>query len=935
MVTLRHIGISPILASKLAMAELVISVLAEAVVSQAVERIAEILIHEAVSLKSVKGDVERLLTELRRTQCFLKDADRKQEQDERVRNWIKEVKEVANDVEDVIEIFITRVSSSYIKVFHLRRLKKEINSVQEKIDNILKSTQAYRIEFSSGEGTSSVARLQRELRRSHPDDEDEDVIGVEDSVKALKVQLMKAQDQRCVVSIVGMGGLGKTTLAKIVYNHSDVKQHFDCCAWVYISQQYVWEDILYQILVQLEMDMTQRDKLRALKHHELTEKLKDKLKDRRYLVVLDDIWEIKAWDGIKNAFPKGKCGSKVLFTTRNKEVAMRADPGSSLIEPSCLTSEESWKLLQRKAFCKDGFDEHNLPPRLWELGNDMVRKCGGLPLAIVTLGGLLRTRNSVLEWEEVQKDLNAYLNKIHSGQSYEGVNGILALSYNDLPYYLKPCFLYLGSFPEDKEIPKRKLIQQWIAEGLIVQTTRQSRNQEKEKLEEIAEQYLGELTDRCMIQVGRRNESRNGVKAYRIHDLMRDLCLSRARDENFLDLVQDHQMDTISSRRIVIHGGRMDLGRYQVKTHLRSLLYSNEALYSCDFRSESFLLLRVLEICINSSLEARKLKSIGTLIHLRYLGLFVKIGMHLPNSIGKLRNLHTLHIRGLIGTCILPKGISRCTRLTHLLIPELGLKKNKYQIHSFSVWDDLTSPSFFRRTFRLPTSRSEIRYSSLVKLTNLQRLKLNIRNGQEAKAILESPIIRSGHLGSLDLIAYGIDNAFQSLQALSHCDGLCRLQLNGVIKDPAIGSCNHCLQPLPASLSKLTLKYSQMKTDPMSVLEKLPNLRHLRLLRDAYKGSKMVCSAHGFPKLETIELDSLDSVEEWRIEKDALPSLKRLTLRSLPLRVIPEGFQFVTTLAQLDISRMNNDLKARVRVNEDGVEGEDFYKVRHIPSILF
>lgn len=268
---------------------------------------------------------------------------------------------------------------------------------------------------------------------------------------------MKVENKLSIVSVVGIGGLGKTTLIKKVYKN--VKQHFDCCAWVFVSQQYVPRDILKEILDQLIENETEQEKLLDLKEHELVKRLKDELKEKRYLVVLDDIWEIKAWDSIKMAFPEENRGSKVLFTTRKKEVALYADQLSSPVEPPFLAFEESWKLLKRKAFQRDTSGKHNnLPPEFEKLGKDTVQKCGGLALAIVVLEGLLNTRNSIHEWEELNKNMNAYLNKVESHHEYEGVQEILILSYHDLPYYLKPCFLYLSCFLEDREILQKTLI---------------------------------------------------------------------------------------------------------------------------------------------------------------------------------------------------------------------------------------------------------------------------------------------------------------------------------------------------------------------------------------------------------------------------------------------------------------------------------------------
>ncbi|GMN72857.1 hypothetical protein TIFTF001_052080, partial [Ficus carica] len=456
------------------MAEVLVATkLAEAVLSQVVERIAELLIHEAASLRGVGNDVENLQSELKWMKSFLKDADRKQEHDERVRLWITEVRDVASEIEDSIETYIFKVRSSYIKLFHLRKLRTKLSTIKDKLRSISERTQRYQIQFSNGDqGTNSL----RNLRRSYPDDEEDDIIMLKDTMADLKAQLMALENRLCVVSVVGMGGLGKTTLAKKVYNDADVKKHFDCCAWVFLSQQYVIKEVLTEILMQVgfQSDMnrrnferqkytkefleewkSKREFLHGLDDHQLIRLMKNELEEKRYLIVLDDIWHIDAWNRVQNAFPIGKLGSKVMFTTRIETIASSADPLSHPISPPFLTPSESWELLKRKAIPRETLGEHGVPFELEELGKTMAEKCGGLPLPIIVLGGFLRTKiNSVDEWVKVLKDVKSrMINQLQSTQQYR-VGDILELSFQDLPYYLKPCFLYLGRFPEDSEIAK-------------------------------------------------------------------------------------------------------------------------------------------------------------------------------------------------------------------------------------------------------------------------------------------------------------------------------------------------------------------------------------------------------------------------------------------------------------------------------------------------
>ncbi|PON41077.1 NB-ARC domain, LRR domain containing protein [Parasponia andersonii] len=903
------------------MAETVLSMLTEAIVSAAIHRISDLLINEATPLTSVRGDVEYLRNELRRMQGFLKRACSKHEHDDQVRIWLGEIREVASDIEDVVETYVVKFDSSYVKALHLRSLRKPIGDIKIRIQGIFESKEMYEIQLGSseiGEATTSAAEQERISRKSYPvcDDEEEnhDLISLDQTVTILKTKLTGERDDRLrVVPIVGMGGLGKTALAKKVYNDNDVKHHFDRCAWVFISQKYVLREVLSEILIQvgfsqsrhirndsedlLEERKRKREILNTLDEGDLIVSIKDELKEKLYLVVLDDIWRIDDWDSLRRAFPRGVRGSKIVFTTRSKQVASYANPHDCAIEPPLLTPEGSWELLQRKAMPRDIFGNYH-SSQFEHMGKEMVNKCGGLPFAIVVLGGLLRTKRSYDEWQKVVRDVNSYLNK-HNHR----VEDMLALSYHDLPYYLKPCFLYLGNFPDDSEIPKKELIQLWIAEGFITEPT--SRRQ---TMEEIAEDYLEELIDRCMIQIVKRDYTGVGVKTCRLHHLMRDFCVSKARADNFFEVIQPQEENITAassssstyqtrSRRIAVHPG-YSLDRRQMHPHLRSLIYFDVSPPSISdiIRGRNSKLLRVLELRFSRGTRKCKVPSeIGDLIHLRYLGLRNVGRVKLPCSIGNLRSLGTINLRD-NDEVVLPAEILRLARLKHLLLPF-----NTDFPHSFR-W-----PTYILSTPTQIQTLKYIRFGPLllrnkitqVELRNLQNLGVQFTSHEDVRFfLLSTPNFRFSMLQSLHMSLLSA-SVFPNLQPLSECVILSKLFLDGKISD------GHNLEFLPPSLTKLTLRDSDLSTDPMPILENLPSLRFIRL-HNSYNGSEMVCGAQGFPRLETLQLFSLRNVTKWRVELGtAMPNLKRLCIKNMPeLRIIPEELRYITTLKELMICDM-------------------------------
>lgn len=920
--------------------------LAEAVLSQVVKRIAELLIHEAVSLRGVGNDVENLQTELKLMKSFLKDADRKQEQDERVRIWITEVRDVASEIEDSIETYIFKVRSSYIKLFHLQKLRTKLSTIKDKLRSISEMKQRYQIQLSSGDqGTNSL----RNLRRCYPDDEEDDILMLNDTMAALKAQLMELQNRRCVVSVVGMGGLGKTTLAKKVYNDVDVKKHFDCCAWVYLSQQYVIKEVLTEILMQvgfqsdhpnrrnferqkytkefLQERKSKREFLNGLDNRELICLMKSELEVKRYLIVLDDIWHSDAWFSVQNAFPTGKPGSKVMFTTRMETIASSADPLSRPISPPFLTPSDSWELLKRKAIPRETLGEHGVPFELEELGKTMAEKCGGLPLAIIVLGGFLRTKiNWEDEWVKVLKDVTSrMINKLQWTQQYR-VEDILELSFQDLPYYLKPCFLYLGRFPEDSEIAKGKLIRLWIAEGFIPTVGKEEDG--GRLIEDIAEQYLGELIDRCMVQVSKKDNTGKGVKTFRLHDLMRDFCISKSKEELFLEIVQSSEANQIAtvarSRRIAINMNQ-DLDGHtpwagQVHSNLRSLFCSVPIL---SLKKENFLLLRVLELDFQRRDGACKLPSgIGNLIYLRHLKVCGVRRLRLPKSIGNLLLLQTLYLRPKLMEVMLPSTMSRLRHLRHLLLP-LFYSRRGWAMGALFAND--SSKNFV--TLKGIKARHLIRDNEVLPLSNIRDLKItDFRSDKDVTLVLNSLSFHS-QLGSLQSLGmhFGGYGEFPNLELLSHCHVLSKLSLGGQLSQENLGF-------LPKSLTKFNVSWCSCDQDKIAVLEKLPNLRTLQWYsyHDDDVGYKLVFSDGGFPKLEFLRLDSLYSFVEWEVEEGAMPHLKRLDIDYIPkLRMIPEGLKHVTTLRELNVSRMPKKFEERLRASE----GEDFYKVSHIPSV--
>ena len=356
--------------------------MAEAVVSFAVERLGDLLIEEASFLHGVTDKVAEIQVELMRMKCFLKDADARQGEGETIRNWVAEIRENAFDAEDTIDTFILKVAlrrrrgrgfqnilKRYACIFSeliaLHKVGTEIDAIKTRISSLTTGLQTYNIKsIREGEGSSGInarneSTKQRLLRRTYSHVVDEETVGVEGNVKILVEQLlvMESSENRCssssIVSIWGMGGLGKTTLAKKVYHNGRVRRHFECFAWCSVSQQFNFRAVVQKLLVEFisPNSKEERENIEKMSDDEVVKRVYQIQEEKKCLVILDDVWSTEAWETLRPAFPLHKASnSKIVITTRNKAVASHADPRAFVYQPKCLTDDESWELLQKKVF---------------------------------------------------------------------------------------------------------------------------------------------------------------------------------------------------------------------------------------------------------------------------------------------------------------------------------------------------------------------------------------------------------------------------------------------------------------------------------------------------------------------------------------------------------------------------------------------------------
>ncbi|CAL5008433.1 unnamed protein product [Urochloa decumbens] len=351
------------------------------------------------------------------------------------------------------------------------------------------------------------------------------------------IQLVTGGEQELkVASIVGFGGLGKTTLANHVY--CKLEGQFHCRAFVSVSQKPDMAKLLGKILSQIGCNLQTCDL------DDILYKIKEYLQDKRYFIVIDDIWDSSAWKYIRLAFPDNNCGSIILTTTRDHYVALTCCSDEKYVYKMQPLSEEDSRML---FFRRVSRSRQDCTDEFGELSAEIPKKYGGLPLAIISIASLLAGQPKK-EWESVHKSLGSMF---QGNPRLEDMKRILDLSYKTLPPPLKTCLLYFGMYAEDHIILKEDLVMQWIAEGFVSKSPRL-------EAEDVAGNYFNELVNMSMIQPVKIDRVNDEVVTCKVHDIMLDLIREKSAEENFNDVVDDPQASAglhKRIRRVSIHYG--------------------------------------------------------------------------------------------------------------------------------------------------------------------------------------------------------------------------------------------------------------------------------------------------------------------------------------------------------------------------------------------
>uniref|UniRef100_A0ACD5TAV8 Uncharacterized protein n=1 Tax=Avena sativa TaxID=4498 RepID=A0ACD5TAV8_AVESA len=803
-------------------------------------KLATLMGEEFAKLKNLRKEVKLMRDELSSMKDALERLADVDDLDPQTKRWRNTLRELSYDIEDIIDDFMQKIganhrNSSFVRKT-IRRVKtsifrhqiasqiEEIKKLVHETSNRHKRYDLKKVILPSSNDVSIDPRVKTLYENTA------NLVGVEGPVNDLVNRLEDKENQLKVVSIVGFGGLGKTTLANVVYNK--IKVEFDRCAFVPVSQKPDIPKLLRSLLHQLGSGPSSHD----FELNVLLDKLRERLKNKRYLIIIDDIWDVDAWGVIKCAFPENDLCSRVIATTRIQNVAKTccSKPCDYVLSMKPLRDEESRQLFFGRIFDS----EEACPQQFKDISVEILKKCDGLPLAIISISGLLATDSSNLdEWEYVRNSLGF----MHGTKlTLEGMRQILNLSYKDLPCQLKTCFLYLGMYPEDYAIERSELERQWIAEGFVSKEHGQD-------VEKIARSYFNELVNRSLIQPAK-FDSKGSATECKVHDMMLDLILLKSAEENFLTIVDGPQ--AVTELDYKVHRLSLRLNDASNASMLPSNISISQVRSVMIFRDSwnvpSLSKLKFVRVLFVDSHTTVKLTGLAKLFQLRYLA----IHRNIPSDIVHVP--HLLHLN--IGSnSKLPDGISNMKSLLSLSafnieINSLDNIKGLGELTSIRTLT-LTSDEHYN-DYRAETMRRiDVIGSALTKLSRLESLYLYHRSISMDRLFASFPPPRS-------------------LRRLETCQGD---QCCWFSRVPNFTKEHH-------NLRELNLKVLDLHKADIGILAELPSLAILELkASNPYRDEQTVVICGRFPVLKCFGL-ALNRACNLTFQAGAMPMLQRLML---------------------------------------------------------
>ncbi|PHU04007.1 hypothetical protein BC332_29258 [Capsicum chinense] len=863
------------------------------------------------------GLLEKLEDILLGLQIFLSDAENKQASDPLMRQWLNKLQSAVDSAENLMEEVNYEAlrlkveghhqnlaETSNQQVFRLfsealggRRSSDDFFlNIKEKLEGTIKSLEELEKQIGRlglqryfGSGKKLETRTSTSVVES-------DVFGRQNEKKELIDRLTSkeaSEKNLTVVPIVGMGGMGKTTLAKAAYSDEKVQSHFNLTAWFCVSEPYDACRITKGLLQDIgSFDLKDDNNLNRLQV-----KLKESLNGKRFLIVLDDVWSdnYNEWDDLRNIFVHGDIGSKIIVTTRKESVALMI--GSGAIYVGTLSDEDSWALFRRHSLENGDPMGH---AELAEVGKQIAAKCKGLPLALKTLAGMLRSKSEIEGWRRILKS-----------EIWELPNNdilpALMLSYNELPPHLKPCFSFCAIFPKDYPFRKEQVIHLWIANGLVEQ-------QGDKRIQDLGNQYFNELRSRSLFKRVPESSERDGGK-FLMHDLVNDLAQT-ASSKLCVRLEESQGSHMLEQSRHMSYsmgeGGDFEkLKPLSKSEQLRTLLpISIQRLFHPRLSK------RVLHNILPSLRSLRALSLSGYVIVELPYALFIKLKLlrfldlsrteikKLPDSICALYNLETLLLSSCDDLEELPPHMEKLINLRHLDISNTSRLKMPLHLSKLKSLQVLVGAKFLLGGWRMEDlGEASYLYESLsvLELENV----VDRREAQKAK-MREKNSVEKLYLKWSGSIAGNSQTERDILDELCPHTNIKELQISGyrgtqfpnwladdsflkLLVQLSLSNCKDCFS-LPALGQLPCLKFLSIR-----------KMHRITEVMEEFYGSSS--SNKPFNSLEKLEFAEMPEWKQWHVLGNGeFPALQDLSIEDCP-KLVGKFPKNLCSLTELIISR--------------------------------
>ncbi|WJX71257.1 hypothetical protein P8452_55270 [Trifolium repens] len=835
-----------------------------------IQQLAPYVKEEYATFKDVNKHAEKLSSNLTAIHAVLQDAEEKQITSRVVKDWLQKLTDAAHILDDILDrsSILSEANRDNITILHPKMLfvRRSIGKKMKKVAKRIHEIAEERVHFGLQSGIVEHRLVDDQWRQTTSGVTESQIHGRDkDREKVVDFLLKEACDREelSVYSIVGHGGYGKTTLAQLVFNDKRVHTHFDLKIWVCVSDDFNLMKLFRSIIENIEGKNPDLNSLESMQ-----KKVQQVLQNKRYLLVLDDVWseDPEKWSMFKYPLQNGSKGASILVTTRLETVAniegLGTHPAHHL---EGLLDDDIWSLFRQQAWSLFGPNGEERA-ELAKIGKHIMRKCNGSPLAAKALGSLLRFKTDEHQWDSIDK---SEIWTIYD----DATKSALTLSYYNLKLVLRPCFTFCAIFPKDFEMVKEDLIHLWMANGLISS----GGNLE---VEHVGNEMWSELYQRSFFQEVKTDDE--GIVTFKMHDIFHDIA-SSIMGEQCLAL-ETASLTTLSKR--VHHIGcfnvheqsKYNLIPFKIAESLRTVLrfYLSKSSLSVF---PSITPLRAL-----STNNCFQLSTLKNFIHLRYFELYRSYIKTLPESICSLRKLQTLKLVHCLNLISLPKQLTQLQDLRHLVIKECdSLRSMPFNIGRLTHLRTLNLLIVDSNTgFGL----AELRNLRLGGKLHIKRLQ-NVSNETDTR---EANLIGKKELSKLNL-SWGIDvnsqvsvtSAEQVLEALEPHTGLKYFGMNGYngINIPNWMRNTSILEGL------VDVKFFECRN-----CERLPPLGKLPCLTTLH--------VSGMSELKYIDDDLYEGEN-----KKAFPSLEKMTLSDLPNleRVLKaEGIEIVSQLSDFSIT---------------------------------